>query len=427
MISPVVFEALSTLASSNPLLRARVLTLILILAACSSQAWATVAYSRLFESFSESAYILMSLMAGEGHCAVVDTSVLAQVAEELRTMGRCKRTGFNETAVVKMPVNVVVEHVVSSISNKEECYRQKLELLRSVVASISSECLGGVTDEEWRIVAPFLTQYGDIGEGVTERLALMSATDLDGEIGEAFGTAKRCHADGEHKEVLKLFTSWLHDGRAQMACAAYLAAPSILGGAVERHRELCSVVGTLGLRVWSEVDEAIDTALRKLLCGVDELARVLGRRCEDESREALLTLKRIVLVHPFIMARRTKCLQSICHTILYGLSEREGKYGEGALRVMEIVVGVVGVLPGDCLREESINGLCRDILQFLVEENRGENGVPEMFADLTIAVFKLVAKIKSGRTREVVDLVEKVRRGRGTVKRIAEASDNLFG
>lgn len=363
-------------------------------------------------------------MAGVGNCAVMDRNVLVQVAEDLRMMSQRECTEFNGTGVVKMPINMVVEHVVSCISKKEEDYEQKLELLRKVAANTPSEGLDRVSDVEWRIVVPLLTQYGEIGKGLTERIALMDVAEPDDEVRKAFMMVKRIHGSGDDREVLKLFTSWLQDGHAQMACAAYLAAPSALSDAMKRRRKLCSVVGTLGLQIRSEVDEAIDTALSRLLNVVEEFARVLGRRYEDESREALLALKRIVLVHPFIMARRMECLQAVCRTVLYGLSEKEGKYGKGALRVMEIVVVVVGLLPGNCLREESVVGLCEEMLHFLVEENRGENGVPEMFADLTIAVFRLVAKIEK---EKVADLVEKVRRGRGTVKRITETADNLFG
>lgn len=369
----------------------------------------------------------MNLMAGEKACVEVDSHVLEQIAHQLTMKGGDESPDFNGAVVAKLPIKVIVEQVVASINANEENCEQKVELLRKVISRLPSERLDSVTDEEWHVIAPFLTRNGETYQGMSERMAVMSRVGPDGELGEAFERVKRMCAGRNDKDVHKLFAGWIRDGRVHMACAAYLAAPNVLGSVVMKRGELCEGVGALGLHVWSEIDGVIDAELRRLLCGVRELARVLGGRWEDGSREALLGLKRVALVHPFIMARRIPCLESVCRTVLHGLSEKDAKYRKGALRVLEVVVEVVRLLPRNCLREENVGNLCAEILRFLVEESRGENGVPEMFADLTIAVFKLVNKAEGVRKGEVADMVEKIRRGRGTAKQITNAADNLFG
>lgn len=392
--------------------------------------------------------ISLNLLIGEWDCP--NHNVRATVSHAMKTV--CVHGGMESS-----PVAVVIRYA-KQISGGPHGEQRKKAIARALRV-VGVEGLGAVPDDDWVEAVRMLGSRGwampvvrertdvvigrgdgsiavakmravvqELGFAEIGHVAAMSEVE-DGEMEEGileegvmavFDRVRREVADGATGNIVTKVRKWVQEGELRNAAAAYLAAPQVVGRVVEKVKGMGEVVGGISWQLWSDVDDEIDRSLRDLVCGVEEIAVVLGRRCENRGDGSKMRLKRVALMHPWILRRRARSLEGVVKTVLHGLVDRMGRYERPGMKVLEVCVEVMGMIGG--VAESDVGG---EVLRFLMEEGRDVNGVPDMFGDLSVALFRLLAEGSVG--EETSDLIRLAINGKGTSDRIRQAGAEVVG
>lgn len=476
-ISPVILEAIATFATAHPNLKPRALSSLLVLAAASVASWNSVAASKIFELHPDLYELLSRSIAKVNPClhylAVEVISAISTAFVELSDF----ETYEKHDRLRKFPVtpaSLAVKGCFGNLKDERKVDSSAADLLTKVLCCLPLKALESIPDEDWaraldlaleaninekyvslrtllglsrdsparaemlRVVRkrPESSLAMDIGRNDTVTSPQTSLASFDKifssllEINtaeKAYQLVRRSCAEGDDRSMKTAASKWLSAGKLNLVAGAYLAAPAMLSSLVDNNNEVFAAMKELPGALWSPVDETMDNNLADLLSTVPELSRLLARRNGDNGKSAQLSLKRLALMHPFLVARRLECLSSACRTALHGLTNCEERYERPCLRVFEVVFEVICTLPVACLEAAEIESLSVETLEFLLEENRVENGVPDMFSDLATAIFKSLARLQGNlQGSRCHDLIAKVRQGANTSMRIKEAAETLL-
>lgn len=476
-ISPVILEAITTFAAAYSALKPRALSSLLVLSASSVASWDFVATSKVFELHPDLYELLARSMAGANACfeylAPEVSKAISVAFIELSDFDTHERRGRLRRYPLT-PVAVAVGGFFRKRIGENEFDSFPPELLSDVLRSLPLQALEAIPDDDWakaldlaleskvnvefvqvrtlvgisrgspargemlRIIRKHPESSIALEVGGSESIAspqasLSSMEKIFSSLSEintaekAFRLTKRSCAEDDENIVQNAAAKWLSDGDMHLVAAAYVAAPNTLNRLVDNKNAVFTAMTELPPVLWSSIDEIVDDNLADLLSTISEFAHLLARRNCDNGKSAQLSLKRLALIHPFVVARRLGCLSSVCRTVLHGLTNREERYERPSLRILEVLFEVIGTLPVDCIQTRESENLCVEALEFLLEENRVENGVPDMFSDLATAVFKVLSPLQGIlQDSRIPDLIAKVRKGAGTSMRIKEAAESLL-
>eukprot|EP00177_Eucheuma_denticulatum_P006444 GFKZ01011749.1.p1 GENE.GFKZ01011749.1~~GFKZ01011749.1.p1 ORF type:complete len:512 (+),score=70.57 GFKZ01011749.1:235-1770(+) len=452
-VLPIFFEALFSLARIDALHRDRLLTMLLILASTSPQAWQLLHRADTFQAMPQLAQISLHLLIGEWDCP--NHNVRATVSDAMKKL--CVLFSTEACASVENSPVAMVLRYAKQISEGPDGERKR-EYIGRALDIVGVEGLGAVDDHEWVEVVQILGSRGwkmpvvrertnvvigrrdgsivvarmravvqEVESATVDHLGGMSLVeggevndDLLGEdeIG-VFERVKRDVGDGATGSIVSMVRGWVEKGNLCNAAAAYLAAPRVLGRVVEKVDGMGEVVRGMSWQLWSVVDDEIDQSLRDLVCSIEEIAVVLGRLCEDNADRSKVRLKRVALIHPWILRRRVRSLEGVVTTVLHGLADGMEKYEAPGMKVLEVCLEVMGMIEG--VANSDVVG---ELLRFLIGEGRGANGVPDMFGDFSLALFRLLAREPSG--KEARASIRLVISGKGTSDRIRQAGSELL-
>lgn len=166
----------------------------------------------------------------------------------------------------------------------------------------------------------------------------------------------------------------------------------------------------------SRIDDDLDLFLRNVLRSVPSLSRIYisGTSIYMESTaNPSFNLQHILENHPELVRRRSQDITACLYTIIDGLDDSEERYEPV---VMEAILSLVQVMS-----RINVNIRCDGLWRrFLLDEGRDKNGIPPMFAEITLAFLTGLVR---GRTIEADMRKElyNVEKGRGTDLRIREA------
>lgn len=476
-VSPVILEAIAAFAAAYSALKHRALSSLLVLSAASVASWDSVATSNIFELHSVLFELLARAIVGVNACfdylapdvskAISSAFVKLSDFDTYESRGRLRRYPLT-------PAAVAIGGFFRKRTRENEFDSFPPELLSDVLRCLPLAALESIPDDDWanaldlalefkvnvdfvqvrtllgmsrdspargeilRVVrkhpeSSIALEVGRAESVASPQVSLTSIETIFSSLSEintaekAFRLIKRSYAEGDESIVQKAAAKWLSEGDMHLVAAAYLAAPNTLNRMVDNKNAVFTAMTELPPLLWSPLDEIVDHNLADLLSTIPEFARLLARRNSDNGKSAQLSLKRLALIHPFVVARRRRCLSSACRTVLHGLSNREERYERPSLRVLEVLFEVIGTLPVACIQTHEVKNLCVEALEFLLEENRVENGVPDMFSDLATAVFKSLSQFQGIlQDSHVPDLIAKVGKGAGTSLRVKEAAESLL-
>lgn len=471
-IPVAILEAIAALADAQPSLKAEALSSLLLLSLCSTASWNTLLSANAFDIYPELSDLLLQSLAGTSQFfRRTEPELQGEITSALLSLcdvDKWERNGRIQCMLLT-PVSVAIKRLRSA-SMKQEDSDGNAALFHCAISKLPVAAFEPLPSEELAFVLDFLLMRGyDVqflkrpaqlahirGKTVVSAIAEVShkhptsaVTDwlseaammhchscLDQEeesiaetqvAQEAFSCVSVLLTTGGDRDVLNAANGWLAERRSLHVASAYLAAPSLLYKIVEKNADVRNAVLHLPPCLRSSVDVAIDKALAQLLATVPDVDGLMPTHEEDGQVSFERTLKKTALMHPYLLGRRFDCLAGVCGTILHGLSNRENRYAPASLRALEVVFEVVVMLPAVCLQVGVADEMCGDVLDFIVEEKRLQNGVPEMLSGLTIPMFKTLALLpkeiwKGG----FQDIVHTIIKAKGTAKGILEAAETLI-
>ena len=467
-ISPVVLEAIATLATAHPASKPRTLSCLLVLGAASVSSWNSITTSKIFDMHPELFHLLSSSIAGSNplfqflsgetkqaiSSAFIDLSKYSTHAEfgRLRTLpstpvslaisGFTRNVNSHNSVIILTDVlqclpfdtlasipddnwvqilDVALEHNINTkwvklrsmlgLSRDTAARAELLRIIRKHPESGISHRIGSCNSIALREITPLSIEN-----------IFSSLRDVD-TIEKAYQLVKRNRLDGDEKSVKNAASIWMTEKNHHLVASAYIAAPSALINLASNSNDVFLALKDIPETFCSPIDEVIDGHLLDLLSTVPEFSRLLRRKRAQGEKSSLLRLKRIAMIHPYLFARRLPCLLSSGRTVLYGLSNPAERYEAACLGILEKVFETICSLPLMCVDATEVEKFIVETMEFVLEENRAVNGVPDMFLALVLATFKAVSFLAGMmKSTRVCDLIEKVILGQGTSEHIREAA-----
>lgn len=468
-----IFEALSSFVDRFPVLKKPALSFLLLLSLCSPCSWLALVKTVAFEKYPELSDIVAEILSQPN-------PYFRSMAPETSKEVLCTLSSFSDLdfweergrlfSLPVTPLSIVINRICSSPREEHTRAITVQHILQnqppSALESISSDnlpmllkCLirsrvdvpsvkrrvhvAQVADRTpmsniTRIVRADCSSFSSTWLFKTPMLVPCSpANNNENTLPDDSSVPNSCTVasslvtalvkDGNDGKVIEVARNFMLEEKFALVAEAYLAAPNVLHRLVEGCEDILTCFLSLPLSLRSPVDAAIDSGLAKLLSVIPELSTVLSTHTDDYGKSAERSLNKIALIYPFILGRRLPCFIAACDTVLHGLTHRDLKYHRNGLRVLEVIFAVIAKLPDKCLSKSGTEGVCLDALQFLLEENRIENGVPKLFSALAKPLFKTIALLPKGSLKtSLPDMLQKVIKGRGTCEDIREGAEHLL-
>lgn len=205
---------------------------------------------------------------------------------------------------------------------------------------------------------------------------------------------------------------WRTAGNLAPAAVAYTMHPRAVARASPIDAPLGRATQKLPRWVRGPVDDAVDSAVASLLARVPALTTLYTPR--ESARSAALALKRAALAEPWLVARRGEDLCAAIQVLVDALGEP--CYKKATLDAMRHLVDAVRVPMAETrVRPEGALVAGRMVWRFLMGEERAHNGIPALFAELTVATLALLSTFgERVEVREMASLLSVLRDKDGT-------------
>lgn len=466
-ISPVVLEAIATLATTHPASKPRTLSCLLVLGAASVSSWNSITTSKIFDMHPELFQLLSSFIAGSNPLFQFLSGEIKQTISsafiDLSKYGTHAEFGRLKT-LPSTPVSLAISEFARNVNSHNS-------VLTDVLQCLPFDTLESIPDDNWVQVLDLALEHNintkwvklrsmlGLSRNTAARAELLriirkhpesgishhvgwcnlvalrefaplsiekifsSLKDID-TIEKAYQLVKRNRLDGDEKSVKTAASIWMTEKNHHLVASAYIAAPSALINLASNSNDVFLALKDIPETFCSPIDVVMDGHLLDLLSTVPEFSRLLRRERAQGEKSSLLGLKRIAMIHPYLFARRLPCLLSSGRTVLYGLSNPAARYEEVCLCMLEIVLETICSLPLMCVDTTEVEKFIVETMEFVLEENRAVNGVPDMFLALVLVTFKAVSFLAGMmKSTRVCDLIKKVVLGQGTSERIREAAE----
>lgn len=460
-----IFEGIISFIAKYPQLKLQSLSFLLLLSLCSASSWKALLQTAAFDKYSELSDLLaQSLLQKNPYFNSLKPGVSDAV---LSALASYSDLDFWESEgrlyfIPSTPLSIAISSLCPS-GNEEHMNAKAGQQIRDIVQRFPASALEPVpSDNLPLLVRCSLTSRLDIpnvkrrvhiaqlttNPATTECKQIVQqydkcvsshwllanstpklpcpAVDDNSQAQDSYLGITALLKDGKDREVLTVTKKWMAERKLVNVAAAYVAAPNVLHRLVEGW-DLCTYLATLPLSLRSPLDATIDKGLAGLASVIPELSKVLSTRTDDCARAAERSLRKIALIHPYIAGRRLVCFIAVCNTVLHGLTDRDVRYRRNGLHVLEVIFDIFAKLPEKCFSDSQTEAVCEDVLDFILEENRMENGVPKLFSSLAASLFKTIALLPKDRFKEnLPGMLENIIKGRGTSDNIREGAENLL-
>lgn len=167
-----------------------------------------------------------------------------------------------------------------------------------------------------------------------------------------------------------------------------------------------------------------ETALLNVLSSIPEMADLLGYHPET-STDDMSELTRLSTESQTDVESKLDVVCSAVVTILTGISDNSSLYTNRPLRALQLLLQLIARHAGKkCVIDEA---MIVEGLKFLLEEGRGSNGVPSLFAPIAnplLTIVELAFPFQNG--DKVLSMIRSIVRGRATCEEIKHCALNLL-
>lgn len=181
-------------------------------------------------------------------------------------------------------------------------------------------------------------------------------------------------------------------GRLDLFATIYVAFPKVFVRDTLSSSELLSALDNLPRWFRGPVDDTIDLALRSIMSTVPGLSQVYSGVLALQSRlDAEMSLKRACLAHPGLVYRRIDDVCAMAFVLMEGLPNPSDRYNENSLAVLQfLLTAIAGVQKTTKKRSEEVLSVALAGMHLVLDEGRGQNGIPVQFLKITSCVLTLL-------------------------------------
>lgn len=434
-----ILEALIKLSEMTPMLRSRFLSCLVVLAACSPASWMVAASSPLFQRLQELSQIILACIVLENRsCQGMPQQFQEQLSDQLLNLSDVQLFRTLDEFPLRIPTTPL-QLAVDLFTNNPSFITEHdthpdqptQDALQSLIERVPTNCwqsLGKARCQSlFNIALALGIETGSLpnaGDAVLENKSMSigeleqrseqsGKKVLDSDLLSNDHVYAWVKANGEsEKEHLKTKCQvWLKEKKFIFVAVAYLAAPKSLSNIINSIPNVQELLGTLPPKYRSSIDHDIEVALTRLLAAIPETKPLFPPMPHDDT-DALNQLKRMALLHPFVVLRHMKTINAICTTVLEGISV-QARYENASLHLLEALLGVLIALPLPL--PDLVERLGVKILGFLLQEKRDENGIPGFMIAVTVSVLKLLGRFgldqNKTQVRKTVETMKETNKG----------------
>lgn len=436
---PSLLEGLLRISAIDTSLLYHALTCILVLSACSVRAWKITFDTDLVTKFPEIRHVVLAAISMEDKYGLqmANTSVREALSSALMNLSdvNCHAQSTWLATYPTTPLFISLPFCSAAVlkngQNQDASQgsgRYYEDMFRGVLQRMSNVHWEGFDVETLEVIQRAGMHLGVSG---TEMAKVDRAIEVQGgmwrierrnaelkledvqTMEEAYWAVRRYVDSGREEQVVSAGKKWLKENSVEIFAGGYVGGPKVLQSVADSYakEKVWKAVVAVRCELRSEgVDEVIEEGLADLLYGIRELRGIVGRRDGEDyvqiPKKAEGKLKKVSLIYPHLIVRRRTWFCSTGMVILEGLEDEGQRYESGALKALEVIVSVFGVVTA-VLEGAEVDEFLMGCIEFVVGEKRLENGMPRMLWTLTVSLLKAIGKhrTKTGRARlmEVLD------------------------
>lgn len=433
-----LLDGLLRLVHVHPSMSSRLYSCVVLLSSYSVRIWTAFVRTSILDSHTEIQDVIAKTAARMNptwdHWNIEDQKLVANSLMDLSNIDNYDGKQLLWTLPVT-PISIAISRCVARASNTTtgDDPQMPTRLLNNIVSRCPSWAWESIPTEDLIHVIGLLPESTNPGEEMKKRTLLMPAQSLCmGSVievssfsdstseavtaqaqpfrvlletvragtdtsspesivspSEAYSFVKRQEQTNNETAIHSATDTWLRQNKPDLVAAAYVAAPKPLRLIVDRHAEVHFYIQSIPIELVSGLDLQIDEHLAGLLGFVQDIADVYGVNRNFSHRHHFQFLKRVAVLHPWLMLRRVDSVCAAGRTILEGLSTPSQVLDDAAIKVLEYLLDITSGLPfRNSRRKRDASDFMIKTISFLADDVRLPDGIPEQLEALTRTVFK---------------------------------------